>query len=93
MPAPGALAVGNVLTQALGTAQVVLLSPGQLIGFFVQNATTSVVLYDTNSGSNLPTPILNCPSLTLGWYPFPVELSVGLTVTQSAGAVRYVVAN
>lgn len=90
MPAPGALAVGKAINPVTGSAQVVLPRSGQLLGFFVQAASVTVVLYDGISATVLPTPILNSAALGVGWQPFPVDLNSGL-VANVSGAVAFVV--
>jgi hypothetical protein len=81
---PGALSVGRPITPATGSAAVVLPRSGQLLGFFA-GATGTVVLYDTNATTNLPTAILASVTIpAVGWYPFPVDLITGLVANCSA---------
>lgn len=90
MPAPGALAVGRPITPTSGSAQVVLPRSGQLLGFFVTTASTTVLLYDANQTTTLPNPILNSGALGVGWQPFPADLLNGLAANVS-NAVTFVV--
>lgn len=90
MPAPGSLAIGRVVNPTTGSAQVVLPRSGQLLGFFVQAASVTVVLYDASQTATLPTAILNSAALGVGWQPFPVDLSTGL-VANVSGAVAFVI--
>ena len=88
--AVGAIAVGRWVVQAAGGPTVIIPRSCQVLGFFVQNASTTVQLYDAAATTGLPTSILNTGLLTLGWYPFPVDLVNGLVATTSGGTVIFV---
>ena len=91
MPAPGALSVGRPVNPTTGSAQVVLPRGGQLLGFFIQNAATTVQLYDAASTTGLPTAILNTGLIGPGWFPFPVDLVNGLVATTTGGTAIFAV--
>lgn len=91
MSAPGALSIGFPITPATGSAQTVKPISGQLLGFFA-GATGTVVLYDSATTGNLPTPILASVTIpAVGWYPFPIEFKSGLVANCSAQTTFVVV--
>ena len=90
MPAPGALSVGRPIVPTIGSAQVAVPRSCQLLGFFAAVAGT-VVIYDANSTTGLPTPILSITAPAVGWYPFPVDLVTGLVVNCSASTTFVIV--
>ncbi len=84
------LSVGKPISPATGSAQVVLPRSGQLLGFMV-NVAGAIVLYDANSATGLPTPILTITPAVIGWFAFPVDLGAGL-VANCAASTTFVMA-
>lgn len=83
MPA-GNFFFGRPVSPTTGSAQVVLPRSGQLLGFFA-GVVGTVVLYDANVATGLPTAVLASVTIpAVGWYPFPIDLINGLVANCSA---------